>query len=279
MSTGIECLLAESTAAARDAAERLDRLNRERRDIEQSMQRDAQSQLSELQFDARSAPFGLALFDPSWHQGVVGILASRLKEKLHRPVIIFADAGQGELKGSGRSISGVHLRDVLAMLDAAHPGLVIRFGGHAKAAGLSIAQADFERFARVFNESVDQWLVGAVPEYQAETDGELSRHDLSLAMAKLLRNSGPWGQQFPEPSFDGEFDVVNHRIVGERHLKLRLSLAGQEFDAIAFNIDPDEWLSAPMSRLACVYQLDVNEYNGRESLQLLVQSFWDPQKA
>lgn len=279
MSLGIECLLAESTAAARDAAERLDRLNRERRDIEQSMQRDAQSQLSELQFDARSAPFGLALFDPSWHQGVVGILASRLKEKLHRPVIIFADAGQGELKGSGRSISGVHLRDVLAMLDAAHPGLVIRFGGHAMAAGLSIAQADFERFARVFNESVDQWLVGAVPEYCAETDGELSRHDLSLAMAKLLRNSGPWGQQFPEPSFDGEFDVVNHRIVGERHLKLRLSLAGQEFDAIAFNIDPDEWLSAPMSRLACVYQLDVNEYNGRESLQLLVQSFWDPQKA
>jgi single-stranded-DNA-specific exonuclease len=279
MSLGVECLLAESTAEARGAAERLDRLNRERRDIEQSMQHDAQLQLRELQFDARSAPFGLALFDPTWHQGVVGILASRLKEQLYRPVIIFADAGQGELKGSGRSISGVHLRDVLAMVDAAHPELILRFGGHAMAAGLTIAQANFERFARIFNEAVSKWLSGAVPEWLAETDGELSSSDLSLAMARTLRSSGPWGQQFPEPSFDGEFEVVNHRIVGERHLKLRLSLSGQEFDAIAFNIDPDEWLAAPLKKLACVYQLDVNEYNGRESLQLLIQTYWDPQEA
>lgn len=273
MSIGIECLLAEDESLAIGYARQLDQLNRDRRLIERGMQDEALRLLGGMQIDSHQVPAALALYEPGWHQGVVGILASRIKERLHRPVIAFADAGEGELKGSARSISGVHIRDVLAAIDARHPGLIGKFGGHAMAAGLSLRVSALDDFARALALEVERVADPADLEALLHSDGVLAAEDFDLALVEELRLAGPWGQQFPEPVFDGCFDVISQRRVGERHLKLVLRVPGSDslLDAIAFNVDPAVWPDSSVQSLSLVYRLDVNEFRGQRSLQLLVQ--------
>jgi single-stranded-DNA-specific exonuclease len=274
MSIGIECLLAESSLAARQLAKKLHNLNRERRDIEQSMQQDAIAQLESLELAPAELPFAMTLFDPDWHQGVIGILASRIRERIHRPTVVFADAGEGMLKGSGRSIAGLHLRDALDRVATSHPGLLEKFGGHAMAAGLTLAKADLDSFKTALNVAVADILGHVAPEPTEDSDGELVASDFSLHLAEALSRGGPWGQRFPEPLFDGNFQVSRHRIVGDKHLKLTLSADGVEMEAIAFNIDVDTWVERPLSHIGALYRLDVNEYRGNRSVQLVINAFW-----
>ncbi len=264
MTIGIRCLLSDDPAEARALARRLDALNRQRRDIEAQMQAEALRILDGRDWMAESA--ALCLYDPGWHEGVVGILASRLKERTGKPVIAFAPGGDGLLKGSARSIPGLHIRDLLAAVDAAEPELIERFGGHAMAAGLSLKPAHLERFAAAFETRVAAAGVG--DDGTLVTDGTLTPAEFSLDLAESLRRAGPWGQGFPEPRFHGDFTVRRARIVGERHLKLTLQPPeGPVLDAIAFNLDePAAWLDC--SRLRLVYQLDVNEFRGRRTVQL-----------
>lgn len=276
MSIGIECLLSQNPDEARRLALQLDELNQDRKQIEQQMQSQALSILANMQLGSGSdaeLPFGITLFEPDWHEGVIGILASRIKERLHRPVIAFAQAEGGQVKGSARSIPGLHIRDTLDAIAARHPELLNKFGGHAMAAGMSLDRQHFERFQQAFDEEVRRRLTAEQLLARIETDGALSVAEMSLETAQQLRNGGPWGQLFPEPLFEGVFEIVQQRIVGERHLKLMLAEAGnpQGFcvDAIAFNVDLDIWPSdAPQLRLA--YKLDLNEFRGKVSLQLLV---------
>jgi len=274
MSIGIECLLAESSVSARGFAEKLHQLNRERRDIEQSMQQDALSQLESIDLEGDDSLFAMTLYDPAWHQGVIGILASRIRERVHRPTLVFADAEDGILKGSGRSIPGLHLRDVLDQVATRHPGLLTKFGGHAMAAGLSLAREDLDRFKQALNDAVAGALDHTPPERTEDSDGALTPGDFGLLLAEQLASGGPWGQHFPEPLFDGHFSVRSHRIVGEKHLKLTLDADGTEIEGIAFNIDVSEWLAAPLESLYALYRLDVNEYRGERRAQLVIQSFW-----
>ena len=274
MSIGIECLLAESSASARGFAEKLHQLNRERRDIEQSMQQDALSQLESIDLEGDDSLFAMTLYDPAWHQGVIGILASRIRERVHRPTLVFADAEDGMLKGSARSIPGLHLRDVLDQVATRHPGLLTKFGGHAMAAGLSLAKEDLDRFKQALNDAVAGALGHTPPERTEDSDGALTPGDFGLLLAEQLASGGPWGQHFPEPLFDGHFSVRSHRIVGEKHLKLTLDADGTEIEGIAFNIDVSEWLAAPLESLHALYRLDVNEYRGERRAQLVIQSFW-----
>ena len=278
MSIGIECLLAESSMAAREQAETLHQLNRERRDIEQSMQLDALKQLDDLALDATNVPFALTLYDPDWHQGVIGILASRIRERVHRPAVVFADVGDDLLKGSGRSIPGLHLRDALDRVATRHPGLVEKFGGHAMAAGLSLAKSDLEAFRAALNSVVAEALCDVPPESIEDSDGELAPGDFSVQLAELLVRGGPWGQHFPEPMFDGVFTVSRHRIVGDKHLKMTLTIDSVDIEAIAFNIDVDEWLSQPLERIRALYRLDINEFRGDRNAQLVIDSFWRPER-
>ncbi|NJD05744.1 MAG: single-stranded-DNA-specific exonuclease RecJ, partial [Methylococcaceae bacterium] len=270
---GIECLLAEDAATARTLAARLDQLNRERREIEDQMRLDAQAILAEMPTNPDGAArAGCCLFDPGWHQGVIGILASRIKDRLHRPVIAFAPSGEGEIKGSARSIPGVHIRDVLSDIAVAHPDLLSRFGGHAMAAGLSLRREQFPRFAQVFEATVARHLDGLDLDQVIHSDGELGQRELRIDMAEMLQQGGPWGQNFPEPLFDGEFEVQQCRIVGERHLKWVLQAPGQGpiVDAICFFVDePERWLGCRRLRLA--YRLDVNEFRDNRSLQLRIE--------
>ena len=277
MSIGIECLLAESSMAAREQAETLHQLNRERRDIEQSMQLDALKQLDDLALDATNVPFALTLYDPDWHQGVIGILASRIRERVHRPTVVFADVGDDLLKGSGRSIPGLHLRDALDRVATRHPGLVEKFGGHAMAAGLSLAKSDLEAFRAALNSVVADTLRDVPPESIEDSDGELAPGDFSVQLAEQLVRGGPWGQHFPEPMFDGVFTVSRHRIVGDKHLKMTLTIDSVDVEAIAFNIDVDEWLSQPLERIRALYRLDINEFRGDRNAQLVIDSFWRPE--
>jgi single-stranded-DNA-specific exonuclease len=274
MSIGIECLLAESSASARGFAEKLHQLNRERRDIEQSMQQDALAQLESIDLENDASLFAMTLYDPAWHQGVIGILASRIRERVHRPTLVFADADEGTLKGSGRSITGLHLRDVLDQVATQHPGLLTKFGGHAMAAGLSLAKDDLDRFKQALNDAVAEALGHIPPERTEESDGTLAPGDFGLLLAEQLASGGPWGQHFPEPLFDGQFSVRNHRIVGEKHLKLTLDADGTEIEGIAFNIDVLEWQATPLEVFHALYRLDVNEYRGERRAQLIIQSFW-----
>lgn len=270
MSVGIECLLCQSSDTAQELAARLDGLNRERRVIEEQMQAQAWTHLDELiGGDSAGLPFGLCLFQPEWHQGVIGIVASRIKDRLHRPVIAFAEAGDGMLKGSARSVPGLHVRDTLDAVASRHPGLLSKFGGHAMAAGLSLEQERFEDFAAAFDAEVRRHLSAADLQGVVHSDGELEPEELSLELAELLRAGGPWGQGFPEPLFDGEFEVVQARVVGERHLRLVLSKppAAQLFDAIVFN--HAEAIPQAGERARLVYRLEVNSYRGRRSLQLV----------
>lgn len=270
MSLGIECLLCEDEASARDMAVQLDQLNQDRKAIEQSMQREALAQLKELAVD--DLPFGLCLFDPEWHQGVIGILASRLKERYHRPTIAFADAGDGLLKGSARSIPGFHIRDAIDAVAARHPGLISKFGGHAMAAGLSLEQKNLGAFAAAFDAEARRQLGEGDLSGQLLTDGQLGPEEFHLELARTLRQAGPWGQQFPEPLFHGAFQLVQQRLVGERHLKLtvKTECGTLTLDGIAFNIDRDAWPNPNVRWVELAYKLDVNEYRGRESVQLLV---------
>ena len=274
MSIGIECLLAESSMEARERAETLHRLNRERRDIEQSMEHDALEQLATLELDSDALPFAMVLFDPGWHQGVIGILASRVRERVHRPTVIFAEVGEGMLKGSGRSIPGLHLRDVLDLVATRHPGLLSKFGGHAMAAGLTLAKGDLHQFTEALEAAVAETLSHVPPQAVEDSDGALGAGDLGLQLAESLSAGGPWGQHFPEPTFDGVFDVLQHRIVGEKHLKLTLAAEGAEIGGIAFNIDVNGWQARPLKRIHTLYRLEVNEYRGERNPQLVIQSFW-----
>jgi single-stranded-DNA-specific exonuclease len=263
MSLGIECLLAPNAARALALAADLDRLNRERRSLETDMQEQALALLEGIQVQEGAS---LCLFDSSWHQGVVGLLASRLKERHHRPTLIFADGGEGLLKGSGRSIPGLHLRDALDHVDRLAPGLILKFGGHAAAAGLTLPRARFDEFAALFEAVARNSLSEADLTRVIETDGLLQPTDISLDNASLLRET-VWGQGFPAPQFNGEFNVQSQRVVGEKHLKLRLATGGQAFDAILFN------QAEPLpERIHAVYRLDVNEWNGRRSVQLAIEA-------
>ena len=271
MSLGIACLLSDDEGRAFELATELDQLNRQRRSIETGMKEQAESALQQLGLSEEGVPHGICLFDESWHQGVIGILASRIKEQFHRPVVAFARDDDGGLKGSARSIAGVHIRDCLAELDARHPGLISRYGGHAMAAGLSLEEAAYGRFAELFDALVRERADEGLFSPEIETDGPLAPEEMGLETARQLSRAGPWGQQFPEPRFDGEFRLLKQRIVGERHLKMQLMLPGTStpVDAIAFNVDTREW-PCQCSQVHAVYQLDINRFRGRESVQLKV---------
>jgi single-stranded-DNA-specific exonuclease len=274
MSIGIECLLCEDVPTARAQAFRLDQLNQERRVIEQGMQTEAIQILAKLSLsEPTEPPIAMTLYQSGWHQGVIGILASRIKDRLHRPTIAFADGDAGELKGSARSIAGIHIRDILDAIATRHPGLVTRFGGHAMAAGLTLQRAAYADFAAAFVEEVARHAQDVHLQAVIESDGGLAPDELQLALATDLRFAGPWGQHFPEPIFDGRFAVVSQRLVGAKHLKLVLTpTAGDTLlDAIAFNVDLDIWPDPKVEQVEIAYRLNVNEFRGQRSLQLMVE--------
>jgi single-stranded-DNA-specific exonuclease len=281
MSIGIRCLLSEDESEARALALELDTLNNERRSIEARMQAEARSAVRSLRDPESSVRrAGVCLFDPSWHQGVVGLVASRVKERLRRPVIAFAPADELTLRGSARSIPGIHIRDVLDAIAARDGNLIQRFGGHAMAAGLTLPIAQLDAFARAFDAECERALNLRGSPDVIETDGELSELELSLPTAQALREGGPWGPGFPEPLFDGHFRIRSARLVGERHLKLGLAApeGRGQFDAIAFNFldaenagDTDEAAALPSGLIRLVYRLDSNEYAGERRLQFVIE--------
>ncbi len=288
MSVGIACLLADDPIEAAQLAGQLARLNEERREIEQRMQLEAVDIAAAVRFDALGAEsLGLCLFDENWHQGVVGLVAGRIKDRLHRPVIAFARAEDGSLRGSARSVTGVNIRDALDSIAARHPGLIGKFGGHAMAAGMTLLEADLDRFRAAFAAEVaaradPETLMGVV-----HSDGELQNGELSVDTARILRGAGPWGQGFPEPVFDGEFVIMDARVVGSKHLKLQLGRpsrpaaatpvvapAVRGIDAIAFGYiggATEDAALQPGRQLRIAYRLEVNEYRGVESMQLNCQ--------
>ena len=270
MSLGIECLLTDDANAAREMAVQLDEMNQDRKSIEQGMQREALAQLKEL--PVNSLPFGLCLFDPEWHQGVIGILASRLKERYFRPTFAFADAGDGLLKGSGRSVPGFHIRDALSVVAAQHPDLIAKYGGHAMAAGLTLPAANFEVFSQAFDEEVRRQLREEDLTGRLLSDGCLAVEEFHLELARALRNAGPWGQHFPEPLFHGVFQLVEQRVVGERHLKvvLKTECGSVKLDGIAFGIDREVWPNPTIRWVELAYKLDLNEFRGNETVQLMI---------
>ena len=273
MAYGINCLLAPDLMSAKIMAAELDSLNKSRREIEQGMQHEAEIIMKQLNFTEENLPFALSLFHDQWHQGVIGIVAGRLKEKYHRPSIVFAQSENGiELKGSARSIPGLHIRDLLEHIDSQHPEIIIKFGGHAMAAGLSIEKANFERFQQLFNQYAEKWLDHGLLEGKIYSDGALALSEMTLEFADKIKLAGPWGQNFLEPVFDDEFSLVQQRIVGEKHLKMVVEKQGQVFDAIAFNIDIKQWPNSKASQVHLCFRLDINEFRGKQSLQLMVEN-------
>ncbi len=276
MSLGIECLITDDPDRAMMIAEQLDELNRNRREIEQDMQQQAMQSLKHLESSIEQAelPYGISLYNADWHQGVIGILASRIKDKFHRPVIVFADDNDEVIKGSARSIKGLHIRDVLEEISTRHPGIILKFGGHAMAAGLSLKKDSFEIFEQAFDEQVRKQLDEDELQGVIESDGELQGHDFNLELARAIRDAGPWGQHFVEPIFDGEFEVVDWRVVGEKHLKMELQSADAEqpIGAIAFNA-PSSLLEQSDGFIRAAYRLDVNEFRNRQTAQLVVEYF------
>ncbi|MCW5569463.1 MAG: single-stranded-DNA-specific exonuclease RecJ, partial [Dokdonella sp.] len=274
MAIGIECLLSDDVHEARILAARLSAINAERRDLQDTMVEQGEAVVARwiAQHGSEALPFGVTLFDDDWHAGVVGLVASKLKERLHRPVVACAPAGDGsdEVRGSARSIRGVHVRDLLAEVDARCPGLIRRFGGHAMAAGLSLARADVARFAAEFDAVVRERTARELFDPVLYSDGELEPADICLELAQQLRAAGPWGQGFAEPLFDNVFELDSWRIVGGRHWRLDLRLPGCTgvIEAILFNAEAG---SAPPPRFRAAYQLDVNEWNGRQRVQLVVR--------
>jgi len=266
MSLGIECLVIEDRGRALDIARQLDELNQERRTIEADMRLQADELLAKLAVGESSS---ISLYDPSWHQGVIGILAGRVKDRYHRPTFAFAPGAPGEIKGSGRSIAGLHLRDALDLVAKRAPGLLLRFGGHAAAAGATLRAEDFARFAESFEAVAREWLSPAQLGRTVETDGSLETAYLDLGLAQLLEEQ-IWGQGFPQPLFCDEFEVLGQRVVGEKHLKLKLARGGRTLEAMRFNeLDP-----LP-SQVLAAYRLSVNEFNGAQNLQLVIEH-WEP---
>jgi len=276
MSLGIECLVTDDANRATMIAEQLDELNRNRREIEQGMQQQAMKSLKYLEesIGQSQLPYGISLYNAEWHQGVIGILASRIKEKFNRPVIVFANDNETVIKGSARSIKGLHIRDVLDTISTQHPGMIIKFGGHAMAAGLSMKKSAFQLFEKAFNEVVKRQADKEILQGVIESDGELSGSEFSLPLAEAIRNAGPWGQGFIEPLFDGEFEVLDWRVVGEKHLKMELQAedAEQSISAIAFNA-PIERMKESDGYIRAAYRLDVNEFRNKKTAQLIVEYF------
>ncbi len=292
MTVGIACLLADDAAEAGRLAGMLARLNEERREIERRMQLEALDITAAARFDGGGEALGLCLYDEGWHQGVVGLVAGRIKDRMHRPVIAFARAEDGSLRGSGRSVAGVNIRDALDSIAARHPGLIDKFGGHAMAAGMTLQSGKLAEFKAAFAAEIAlradrESLAGVI-----HSDGALAAGELSLDTARALRNAGPWGQGFPEPVFDGEFAIVEARIVGGKHLKLQLRTmdapagaangvrraapAGDSIEAIAFGYIGGSAQDARVhggARIRLAYRLEVNEYRGSESVQLNCQHF------
>ncbi|MCZ8113484.1 MAG: single-stranded-DNA-specific exonuclease RecJ [Silanimonas sp.] len=274
MTLGIECLLTDDAERAMQLAKQLDAINAERRELQQQMVDDAEAAASALPLP-EGGHDAYCLRDESWHPGVVGLVASKLKEKLHRPVIAFApaDAGSTTLRGSARSIPGVHVRDALADVDALHPGLILRYGGHAMAAGLSLDAAHFDAFRHAFEAAVARRLTDELRESELWSDGELAPQELNRPTAEALRLAGPWGQGFPEPLFDGEFEVRSWKVLAERHLKFELGMPGRlgPVNAIHFG---GAALGAPPARVRLAFGLDLDDFRGRRDVQLLVRHWW-----
>ncbi|MCM2681329.1 single-stranded-DNA-specific exonuclease RecJ [Echinimonas agarilytica] len=275
MGLGIQCLITNDVDAAHRMAQELDDLNKTRREIEQGMEKEALVALNSLlrKAEAEQLPRVLSLYQADWHQGVIGILASRVKDKYHRPVIAFASDDNGVLKGSARSISGVHMRDLLEAIDTEKPGLILKFGGHAMAAGLSLEAERYDEFKQLLEQKAQQWVNESLLNEEILTDGQLSRSELNLDFAQLLRTAGPWGQSFPEPVFEGRFELIQQRLVGEKHLKMVLKeeSGGAIYDAIAFNIDTLLWPNLTIRWVRIAYQLDINHFRGNTSMQFLVK--------
>lgn len=270
---GIECLLAEQSNHAKALAVQLDQLNYERRQVEAGMQKEALQILGGLNITPEQLPWGVCLYQKDWHQGVIGILASRIKERLHRPVIVFAPGEGNTLKGSARSIPGLHIRDALDAVASQHPELISKFGGHAMAAGLSLDAEHLKAFETAFDQVVRDVLDPKDLEGSLITDGPLPAECITVEFAQQLRHSGPWGQAFPEPLFDDKFELLEQRLVAEKHLKMVLTVPGSNrvIDAIAFNVDVQQWPNADVSQIRVVYKLDVNHFRGVDSAQLLVE--------
>jgi single-stranded-DNA-specific exonuclease len=272
MSLGIECLMAEDEQQARYMASQLDALNLERREIESSMQEEAEKALKTFALEGNEIPAGVVLYQAGFHQGVIGILAGRIKEKHYRPTIVFAKQDDITLKGSARSVPGVHIRDLLENINAQHPGLIEKFGGHAMAAGLSLKASQLGIFKNAFEQAVLTATKGLPSHNVLLSDGALKSQDITIENASLIKLAVPWGQTFEEPLFDGVFQMRSQRIVGKNHLKMVVSLDGQEFDAIAFNIDLQAWPNTQVQEVKLAYKLDINEFRGQISVQLLVQA-------
>lgn len=273
MALGIRCLLTDDISEARRLAAELDRLNHQRREIEGEMQQQAMAELNRFfSTELEEFPKGICLYRPDWHEGVIGILASRIKDRLHRPVIVFTKSGDGQIKGSARSIPGLHIRDTLDAVAAHHPGLLTRFGGHAMAAGMTLTLKNFKAFRSAFVDEIERQLSDEDLQATLVIDGELSAEQLDIELAEQIRLGGPWGQGFPEPLFEGEFEIVQSRVVGERHLKLLLRWpdGGEVVDAIAFNADLESWQDERM-HLSAVYRVDVNHFRGQRSVQFIIE--------
>ncbi len=276
MSLGIECLLTDDANRAMAIAEQLDELNKNRRQIENKMQEEAMLTLAHLEssIEQSQLPYGFSLYNGDWHQGVIGILASRIKEKFNRPVVVFANDNERVIKGSARSIKGLHIRDVLESVSTQHPGILIKFGGHAMAAGMSMLKSNFATFEQAFNDEVKKQLDDDALQGVIESDGELQGDDFGLSLAEAIRDAGPWGQGFLEPTFDGDFEVVDWRIVGEKHLKMELQSVDAEkpISAIAFNA-PSSLVEESDGFIRAAYRLDVNEFRNKKTAQLIVEYF------
>lgn len=270
---GIECLLSDDANKVQALAQQLDQLNRQRRSTEQSMREDAAEYLSQITLDEGAMPAVLSLHRSHWHQGVIGILAGRIKEQVYRPVIIFADADEDFVKGSARSVPGVHIRDMLERVYTLAPHTISAFGGHAMAAGLSVAKRHFAEFNQVLQEVAETWIDDELLQQVLWSDGELSVDELTPDFARQIAQVGPWGQNFAEPVFDGVFRIISQRLVGEKHLKLVLQPehAEQNVDAIAFNVDTEAWPNHQVTNVHIAYKAQLNEFRGRTSLQLLVE--------
>ncbi|WGE70844.1 single-stranded-DNA-specific exonuclease RecJ [Actinobacillus equuli subsp. haemolyticus] len=276
MSLGVELLIADNMEIARQLAFELDSLNQTRKEFEQEMKTEALAICANLpSLMQKEQAHGIVLYQPDWHQGVIGILASRIKDQFHRPVIAFAQESEDSeyLKGSARSIAGLHMRDLLERIDSLYPDLIIKFGGHAMAAGLTIHQENFLRFQKIFDEIINEIIEPEQLQGVIYTDGELAPSELNIEIAELLQQAGPWGQNFPEPTFEGEFRLLQQRILGGKHLKLMVEQPnGGLFDAIWFNADLRYFPDLSIKQVKLIYKLDINEFRGNKSLQLRVDT-------
>jgi single-stranded-DNA-specific exonuclease len=273
MRLGIECLLCDDATSALQMATRLDQLNKERREIQSEMEEEALLAIKSVDLQAEaSLPYGICLYQDNWHQGVVGIVASKIKEKTHRPVIAFAKESEELLKGSARSIRDIHIRDAIEAIASAHPGVISKFGGHAMAAGLSLRRDKFEEFCEYFDQEIERQIKIKGFDSELLSDGELAENQFSLELAEKFKQAGPWGQGFPEPQFDGKFNIHESRIVGGKHLKLKLYMNDKKdaLDAIAFNHTDEHWPRG-VTQVSALYRLDINDYRGRRTPQLIVE--------